>query len=126
MEIYYHQEQNCYWSLEDFKERYEYEKAVTGEQNRDFEDWKVHFIKTNGFKKTDLNMKQKEFIEMLKEMDSNNEIETSELCPYCDMESSMKHMVDKCEHCGEVILACSMCDTHIMDCAKCPFSHNLT
>lgn len=73
-----------------------------------------------------VNMTQKEYAEMLMELDKNHKIETCEPCPHCGTETIMHHMAGKCEHCGETVLACSMCDCDIMECSKCPFSHNLT
>lgn len=49
----------------------------------------------------------------------------TELCPHCEYEvklNAVKHILQKCPLCGEMIRACSMCEydsaIHCIDCAK--------
>lgn len=45
----------------------------------------------------------------VEEMEIVRDFGSGELCPNCNYEAYMGHMVDKCEHCGQWMLCCSVC-----------------
>lgn len=59
--------------------------------------------------------------ELLKQWIENEfKFDAVELCPYCNQETNMTQMIQKCEHCGEWIVCCSVCDNHSR-CGKCEY-----
>ena len=47
-----------------------------------------------------------------------------ETCGECETEFVMAaYHPEACPHCGMAVLPCNMCDTDVMDCRQCPYSH---